>query len=170
MLARNAVFALLASAPLAASLAAGTRPARFPRAATTFACRAAERCAPPVATEAVARFDDVDGPDVVGHSTYQSALPPLIQKLSEAQEAGLGSAALLLATAISLSLANSPATAKGWLALWDTHLGPAIGAHQLTLRGWINEGLMAVFFFIVGAARPRSGIRRLRASHSHNVP
>ena len=88
----------------------------------------------------------VDGGRVEDHIP----LPGWLQTLSEAQEAGLGSAALLLATAASLTLANSAGTAAGWLRLWERPLGPAIGGHALSLRAWINEGLMAVFFFIVG--------------------
>eukprot|EP00967_Tisochrysis_lutea_P062757 scaffold80705_cov24-Tisochrysis_lutea.AAC.1 len=105
----------------------------------------------PVGLRGAARRGTVvacDGPELVGPAHVP--LPPILQSLSHAQEAGLGSAALLGATALSLSLANAPATAKAWLAVWDTQLGPAIGAHHLTLRGWINEGLMAIFFFIVG--------------------
>eukprot|EP00793_Prasinoderma_coloniale_P001025 PRCOL_00006016-RA len=47
-------------------------------------------------------------------------------------------------------LANVPATSEFWTGLWDMHVGPAMGAHALTLRDWVNEGLMCLFFFVVG--------------------
>ena len=50
---------------------------------------------------------------------------------------------------LSLYLANSAAS-HDWLHLWETHVGPsALGLH-LSLREWVNEGLMAIFFFVVG--------------------
>lgn len=71
--------------------------------------------------------------------------------IQEWLEKGLGSVILLAATAVSLTLANLDATSSTWLALWDTKIGPAMGHHgALTLRGWVNEGLMALFFFVVG--------------------
>ena len=50
---------------------------------------------------------------------------------------------------LSLYLANS-GVAHSWLHLWETHVGPSqLGLH-LSLREWVNEGLMAIFFFVVG--------------------
>jgi len=142
---RCLVLVLAAALPLAAALAV-TPPhlARFATASSARRCHSGLRCAPLMSAAAAER------PDVVGDNGAHVPLPPWLQKLSEAQEAGLGSAALLAATAVSLTLANTPATSAAWLAMWDTHVGPAIGSHHLTIRGWINEGLMAVFFFIVG--------------------
>ena len=58
--------------------------------------------------------------------------------------------ALLLATAISLTLSNLGGTSRTWLALWSTPLPFSVAGHALSPRGWVNEGLMAVFFFVVG--------------------
>lgn len=77
-------------------------------------------------------------------------MPEWLRNLAEWQERGLGSFVLLLATAVSLSLANMASTSKWWLPLWSSPIGPPIGGHALSPRGWINEGLMAVFFFVVG--------------------
>ena len=59
-------------------------------------------------------------------------------------------AILLLAVAIALALANS-AWAHGVAKLWDTpvgvHAGPFV--FQRSLRDWINDGLMTLFFFVV---------------------
>ena len=80
--------------------------------------------------------------------------PPLahwIEEAAEVVEKGtVPSLMLIAATFVSLTLANLPATSATWLQIWSTHLGPAIGGHALSLRAWINEGLMAVFFFVVG--------------------
>ncbi len=58
---------------------------------------------------------------------------------------------LLVATIVALILANSPAAA--WVEhFWQTPLSVAAGkfAFQLTIEQFINDGLMAVFFFVVG--------------------
>ena len=56
----------------------------------------------------------------------------------------------MMATLVSLGLANSPATSATWLSFWSKEIGPKIGGHALSPQGWVNEGLMAVFFFVVG--------------------
>jgi NhaA family Na+:H+ antiporter len=58
---------------------------------------------------------------------------------------------LLLFTAAALALANSP-LADGFLGIWKTSLGIEVGDFQLrhSLKHWINDGLMAVFFFVIG--------------------
>src|SRR6476659_11049375 len=62
-----------------------------------------------------------------------------------------GGVALLAATAIALMWANSVWQA-GYVDLWQRELTIGIGGHDISLdlRGWINEGLMAIFFFVVG--------------------
>jgi NhaA family Na+:H+ antiporter len=52
---------------------------------------------------------------------------------------GAGGLALVAATAIALAMANGPAHI-GWADLWH---GPA---HR-----WVNDGLMTLFFYVVGA-------------------
>jgi len=58
---------------------------------------------------------------------------------------------LLLATAAALGLANSP-LAERYRAFWDTPIILTIGGFQLshTLQEWINDGLMVIFFFVIG--------------------
>ena len=63
--------------------------------------------------------------------------------------AGLGSVILLAATVLSLVLANT-SSSEAWLHVWETHVGPAALGLHLSLREWVNEGLMAIFFFVVG--------------------
>lgn len=58
---------------------------------------------------------------------------------------------LLTATLIALVWANSPYQAS-YADLWKTPLSVGIGSHYLekSLLHWINDGLMAIFFFVVG--------------------
>ena len=62
-----------------------------------------------------------------------------------------GGVALLAAAAVALVWANSP-WQDSYVELWETVLSIDLGGHELSLdlRGWINEGLMAIFFFVVG--------------------
>ena len=61
-----------------------------------------------------------------------------------------GGAALVLAAAVALVWANSPWQA-GYERLWSTELGVHLGTWELELdlRGWVNDGLMAIFFLAV---------------------
>ena len=54
-----------------------------------------------------------------------------------------GGLLLLSVTIISLLLANSPFQ-TGYIAFWETN----IGSHSIT--HWINDGLMAIFFLLIG--------------------
>src|SRR5919107_1662623 len=58
---------------------------------------------------------------------------------------------LLACTALALAWANSPWSAS-YEHLWETRLSLALGpwSFQMTLHHLINDGLMAVFFFLVG--------------------
>jgi NhaA family Na+:H+ antiporter len=58
---------------------------------------------------------------------------------------------LLICTAIALIAANSP-YADAYQAFWDQKLRIAVGDLELaySLSHWINDALMAVFFFIIG--------------------
>src|SRR5262245_21584897 len=58
---------------------------------------------------------------------------------------------LLVAATIALLWANSPWSA-GYAALWHTPIGLRVGAlaFERDLHFWINDGLMVVFFFVVG--------------------
>ena len=63
-----------------------------------------------------------------------------------------GSAGLLLAAALAaLVWANSPGQ-DAYTSLWETDLSLRLGDAELAmdLKHWVNDGLMAVFFFVVG--------------------
>jgi NhaA family Na+:H+ antiporter len=76
------------------------------------------------------------------------ALGPLAEFLREEAAGGL---VLLGAAVVALVWANSPAR-DAYGSLWATDLQLGIGsvAIEEDLRHWINDGLMAVFFFVVG--------------------
>jgi NhaA family Na+:H+ antiporter len=67
------------------------------------------------------------------------------------QTEAIGGLILLGCGMAALIVANSP-WADTYHALWDVVIavGPPEHALALTLRGWINDGLMAVFFLLVG--------------------
>ena len=62
-----------------------------------------------------------------------------------------GGAVLLVAAVVALVWANSPWKAS-YHDLWATELSIGLGDHVLAmdLRHWVNEGLMTIFFFVVG--------------------
>jgi Na+:H+ antiporter, NhaA family len=62
-----------------------------------------------------------------------------------------GGIILLACAAIALAWANSP-WSESYFHLWENHFGIRIAdwGFDLTLHHWINDGLMAVFFFVVG--------------------
>ncbi|HEU0051928.1 MAG TPA: Na+/H+ antiporter NhaA [Longimicrobium sp.] len=62
-----------------------------------------------------------------------------------------GGIVLIACTVAAVFLANSP-WAEGYHHLWETRLSIGVGGAGLdyTLHHWINDGLMAVFFFLVG--------------------
>ncbi len=67
------------------------------------------------------------------------------------RSAPAGGLVLLACAAIAMAWANSP-WAHGYHALWETPIALGVGnfATTLTLHVVINDGLMAVFFFLVG--------------------
>ncbi|WP_299893119.1 Na+/H+ antiporter NhaA [uncultured Ruegeria sp.] len=57
---------------------------------------------------------------------------------------------LFLAVLLALALANSP-WQEGFLGFWKTPIGLTFGSFDFTrsLRHWINDGLMTLFFFVL---------------------
>jgi NhaA family Na+:H+ antiporter len=78
----------------------------------------------------------------------QRLLDPIARFLHVESTSGI---VLLAVTVAALAVANSP-WADGFLAFWKTPVGIQIGAIRFvhSLRHWINDGLMAIFFFVVG--------------------
>jgi Na+:H+ antiporter, NhaA family len=75
-------------------------------------------------------------------------LAPFRQFAHTASSSGI---VLLVATAIALAWANSP-WAESYHHLWELPIGGTLGSasFRTTLHHVINDGLMAVFFFVVG--------------------
>jgi NhaA family Na+:H+ antiporter len=68
-----------------------------------------------------------------------------------AGKASSGGILLIIATALALVWANSPLS-ESYEALWRTKLTIGLGEFSLSkdLTHWINDGLMSVFFLVVG--------------------
>ncbi len=62
-----------------------------------------------------------------------------------------GSWVLVLAVGVALLWANSP-WGSTYATVWDhpVHIGGSVFAEFTTVQSWVNGGLMAVFFFVVG--------------------
>lgn len=82
--------------------------------------------------------------------------PPLVEQLLApfrqfAATASAGGLVLLAATAVALIWANSP-WADSYHHLWESKLTIGVGERilQWSAHHFINDGLMAVFFFVVG--------------------
>jgi NhaA family Na+:H+ antiporter len=76
--------------------------------------------------------------------------PPRIVRRFVATESA-GGVVLLVAAVVGLVWANSPWRA-GYEALWSTVVAVGVGHWSLSLdlHHWVNDGLMALFFFVVG--------------------
>lgn len=83
-----------------------------------------------------------------------SLVQPLIRPFTEFFRREAASGIVLMCSAVlALVLANTDwGVARYFPAIWETHLRVAVGGLVLdhSLLHWINDGLMAVFFLIVG--------------------
>jgi NhaA family Na+:H+ antiporter len=70
---------------------------------------------------------------------------PLLRFLHDEAAGGV---ALLVATTVALAWAN--VAGDGYESLWGHALDLAGGDLRMDLRHWINDALMAIFFFVVG--------------------
>jgi len=82
------------------------------------------------------------------HTPIERILRPLGEFAAIQASGGI---LLLACAAVALAWANSPLGAS-YEALWQTPLGFGVAGFSLakSLLLWINDGLMAVFFFVVG--------------------
>jgi NhaA family Na+:H+ antiporter len=78
----------------------------------------------------------------------EQIIPPF-QRFTHDQTAG--SILLIICTLVALVIANSPLD-RGYESLLHTQIGLVFGDWSLSmsLRHWINEGLMSLFFFVLG--------------------
>jgi Na+/H+ antiporter NhaA len=83
-----------------------------------------------------------------------------------------GAAVALTATVAALIWANSPA-AHSYQTVWGTNLSIRVGGTGLTadLRHWVNQGLMTLFFLVVGLeAKRQLDLGELRERRRLAVP
>ncbi len=101
-----------------------------------------------------------------GRPVPRRILQPLQSFLEEEAAGGL---VLLAATVIALVWANSP-WRHSYEELWSTTLTVGVGRWSITetLQGWVNDGLLTLFFLVVGLEIKREvttgELRRLRAA------
>ena len=71
-------------------------------------------------------------------------------------QAETGGAVVLVAAAVA-ALLWANVLPDSYESVWETELAIALGGHELAtdLRGWINEGLMTLFFLVVGLEAKR---------------
>ena len=65
--------------------------------------------------------------------------------------------AVVLAAAAVAALVWANVAPGSYASLWETRLAIVLGGHELAtdLRGWVNEGLMTLFFLVVGLEAKR---------------
>ncbi len=86
------------------------------------------------------------------NSTPQAPIVKLVRPFQEfAARETSGGILLLACTIAALVWANSP-WSESYASLWHTSLSVGMGGFTLShdLHFWVNDGLMAVFFFVVG--------------------
>jgi NhaA family Na+:H+ antiporter len=86
------------------------------------------------------------------HRPGQRPIDTIIRPFQEfAHTAASGGVLLLAFTVVALIWANSP-WSHSYHELWHTPVTAGFGGHVLSkpLELWINDGLMAIFFFVVG--------------------
>jgi NhaA family Na+:H+ antiporter len=86
------------------------------------------------------------------NNNSNSPLEKLLNPIQEFMHAETsGGIVLIICTVIALAWANSP-FADSYHHLWHTYLSINIGGYELkhSLHHWINDGLMVIFFFVVG--------------------
>ncbi|WP_052494215.1 Na+/H+ antiporter NhaA [Nitrosospira sp. NpAV] len=79
---------------------------------------------------------------------------------------------LLLATILAVALTNSSLDA-GFLALWEQYLSISIGGAEfkMSLLHWVNDGLLTIFFLVVGLEIKREfTVGRLASVRSGALP
>ncbi|WP_299751959.1 Na+/H+ antiporter NhaA [uncultured Tateyamaria sp.] len=89
----------------------------------------------------------IDDAQTLPHEAADRITKPFVRFLKiEAAAGGL----LLLTVLLALALANSP-WREAFLGFWETPIGLTFGSLDFTrsLRHWINDGLMTLFFFVL---------------------
>ena len=86
------------------------------------------------------------------HSKQEPLIQPIMEPFQRFIHAETtGGVLLLAATALAMIWANSP-WSESYGTFWNTRVSLVVGSPALmeTLLEWINDGLMAMFFFVIG--------------------
>jgi Na+/H+ antiporter NhaA len=113
------------------------------------------------ATEAPRRF--------TGRTAWARSIQTPLRRFLRTETGG--AVVLLAATAVALVWVN--ADAHSYKSLWSTRLSIELGGSgvSLTLRDWVNSGLMTFFFFVVGLeARREFDLGELRERRRFALP
>lgn len=95
------------------------------------------------------------------HQREQQSIPRVLSPLRDFLRAeAAGGVLLVIAAAIAMIWANST-WSSSYEDVWTTPITITIGDHSLHLitRQWINEGLLTIFFFVVGLEIKRELVR-----------
>jgi Na+/H+ antiporter NhaA len=114
-----------------------------------------------------------DGPaparSFVGHTAWTRNLAAPVRAFLATET----SSALILLAATVAALIWANADIGGYGSVWSTDLSIRVGSHGVSqdLRGWVNDGLMVVFFFVVGLeARREFDLGELRERRRITLP
>lgn len=94
------------------------------------------------------RSEDIESAPEVPREPIQKLIDP-IKRFMHVQAAG--GVVLVIATMTALILANS-SIGDQYVDFWKTKVGFKFGSYEMAykLQHWINDGLMVIFFFVVG--------------------
>src|SRR3954452_15588245 len=86
--------------------------------------------------------------DGAGRTAWARNMAAPIRSYLHAETGG----AIVLAAAAVAALAWANVSPSSYTSVWETKLALTLGSHELAtdLRGWVNEGLMTLFFLVVG--------------------
>jgi Na+/H+ antiporter NhaA len=108
-------------------------------------------------------------PRFIGRTAWARSIQTPLRRFLQTETGG--AAVLLAATAVALVWVN--ADAHSYDSLWSTRLSIDLGGSgvSLTLRDWVNSGLMTFFFFVVGLeARREFDLGELRERRRFALP
>ena len=103
--------------------------------------------------------------------TQRSRQPSALRDFLHSEAAG--GIILMIAAALAMVLANLSATADAYFGLLHVKTGPVLNAHlgPMTLHLWVNDGLMALFFLLVGLEIKREVVDgRLASAERRRLP
>jgi NhaA family Na+:H+ antiporter len=92
--------------------------------------------------------DAVEFPDLLPQEPIQTLIDPIRRFLHIEATSGV----LLVAASLAALIAANSSLGESFLAFWQTPVGLRFGSLQLelSLLHWINDFLMAVFFYVIG--------------------